>query len=123
MQDMASPAKQRFYALKESMKNLDCEVLVSLQGYEATYDEDGDSDDDMIAVATTDPNATLQDLIKLVAAEEIVGRKLEKPRTLRLWMPRNQMYNGYKAKDSISKVMRVRDFDGYDKRQVYAYIT
>ena len=120
---MHTPEKQRFLALKESLQTMDCEILVTLQGFADTYDEDGDMDDDMIAVGTTSPTETLQSLIQQVAAEEIVARKLDTPRTLRLWMPRNKVFNGYKSKDRITKMLRMQDFDGYDKKQIYAYIT
>ena len=96
---------------------------MTLQGYPETYDEDGDIDDTMISVGTSSSSTTVQELIKLVAAEEVIQRKLEKPRTLRLWLARNEVYNGYKSKDSVTKMMRVSDCDGYDKKQVYAYLT
>ena len=57
---MHTPEKQRFLALKESLQTMDCEILVTLQGFADTYDEDGDMDDDMIAVGTTSPTETLQ---------------------------------------------------------------
>ena len=114
---MRTPEKERFLAVKESLKTLDCEVLVTLQGYPETYDEDGDLDDTMISVGTSSSSTTVQELIKLVAAEEVIQRKLEKPRTLRLWLARNEVYNGYKSKDSVTKMMRVSDCDGYEKNR------
>ena len=123
MQHMRTPEKERFMEVKESLKKLDCEVHVELQGFEDTYDEDDDLDDNTVAVGTTSESTTIQELIKQIAEEDVVKRKVEKPRTLRLWVPRNMIYNGYKAKDSITKTMRVSDCDGYGRKQVYAFIT
>ena len=123
MQEMHTPEKKKYFALKEAMRMIDCEVLVTFQGFAETWDADGEQDDDMLSVGTESSTASVRDLIEIVAQEEMTGRKLgDAP--LRLWLPRgNSIYNGYKWKDSITKRLRVSQIEGYAAGQIMAYIT
>lgn len=119
---MHTPEKRKYFALKEAMKMIDCEVMVMFQGFADTWDEDEEVDDDMISVGTESSTASVRDLIELISQEEVTARKLEgKP--LRLWLPRGKHYNGYRWKDNITKRLRVSQLTGYEDKQILAYIT
>ena len=121
---MPTPEKRKYFALKESMQSIDCEVLVHFQGFPDTWDEDGDLDDDQISVGTESCTASVRDLIALVSQEEVTGRKLG-GKQLRLWLPRGNIINfiGYRWKDSITRKLRVNQISGYEEKQIVAYVT
>ena len=119
---MHTPEKRKYYALKEAMKMIDCEVMVAFQGFPETWDDDDDKDDDMISVGTESSTASVRDLIEIINKEEVTARKLE-GKQLRLWLPRGTHYNGYRWKDSITRRLRVSQITGYEEKQILAYIT
>ena len=119
---MHTPEKRKYYALKEAMKMIDCEVMVAFQGFAETWDEDDDRDDDMISVGTESSTASVRDLIEIISKEGVTARKLDGTQ-LRLWLPRGTHYNGYRWKDSITRRLRVSQITGYEEKQILAYIT
>ena len=109
------------------MRTMDCEIVVTFQGYPDTKDEDSDDDGDTVRIGTEKATATAKDAIQLLMAEAATVRKLEaaqqKLRTVKLWLPRNGVYSDYRCKETVAGKLRIHQVDGYDQKQIFGYVT
>ena len=111
--------------MEEKSKVLDCEIIVSLQGFGRTLDSDGDTDEDEVKVGTDDPGTSLHEAIYKLGGTAVLRRKAgeKKAKKMKLWVPRNGEYRSYQQKDESSKLLKVAQLDGYERKQVNAYVT
>ena len=126
---MRTPEKKDYLKLKKKMEDkskiLDCEIVVQLQGFARTTDSDGDTDEEEVKVGTDDAGTSLHEAMLKLAGNVVLKRKAgeKKAKKAKLWVPRNGQYRPYQTKDDSSKLLKVAQLDGYDKKQVNAYIT
>lgn len=123
MQELSTPDKKRFQETKDQLKTMDCELVVTLHGFQDTYDSDGDLDEDTVQVGTESAAESVADAIALLGKEEVVQRKIATPQAIKLWVPRNGHYSGYKMKKSVAAKLKIHQLDGYKEKQVFCYIT
>lgn len=102
---------------------MDCELVVALQGFQETYDSDGEPDEDIVQIGTESAAVSVADAIALLGEEEILQRKGLTPQAIKLWVPRNAHLSGYKKKKTVAAKLKVHQLDGYKQKQVFCYIT